>query len=57
MLSKLVQEQSALQFDIERFEGNPLDFTYFMSMFQESVEKKIYDPDTSIFDACVQHMI
>ena len=44
MLSKLVQEQSALQFDIERFEGNPLDFTYFMSMFQESVEKKIDDP-------------
>ena len=26
------------------FEGNPLDFTYFMSMFQESVEKKINDP-------------
>ena len=42
---------------MESFEGNPLDFTYFMSMFQESVEKKIYDPDTSIFDASVQHMI
>ena len=57
MLSKLVREQSAPQVDMEPFEGNPLDFTYFMSMFQESVEKKIYDPDTSIFDASVQHMI
>ena len=57
MLSKLVREQWAPQVDMEPFEGNPLDFTYFMSMFQESVEKKIYDPDTSIFDASVQHMI
>ena len=44
MLSKLVREQSASQDDIEPFEGNPLDFTYFMSMFQESVEKKIDGP-------------
>ena len=44
MLSKLVREQSAPQVDMEPFEGNPLDFTYFMSMFQESVEKKIDDP-------------
>ena len=29
---------------MEPFEGNLLDFTYFMSMFQESVEKKIDDP-------------
>ena len=28
---------------MEPFEENPLDFTYFMSMFQESVEKKIDD--------------
>ena len=44
MLSKLVREQSAPQVDMEPFEGNLLDFTYFMSMFQESVEKKIDDP-------------
>ena len=44
MLSKLVREHSAPQVDMEPFEGNPLDFTYFMSMFQESVEKKIDDP-------------
>ena len=43
MLSKLVREQSA-QVDMEPFEGNPLDFTYFMSMLQESVEKKVDDP-------------
>ena len=44
MLSKLVLGQSAPQVDMKQFEGNPLDFTYFMSMFQESVEKKIDDP-------------
>ena len=44
MLSKLVREQSAPQVDMEPFEGNSLDFTYFMSVFQESVEKKIDDP-------------
>ena len=41
MLSKFVREQSAPQFDMESFEGNPLDFIYFKLMFQESVEKKI----------------
>ena len=44
MLSKLVRKQSAPQGDMKPFEGNPLDFTYFMSMFQESVEKKIDGP-------------
>ena len=44
MLLKLVWEQSAPQVDMEPFEGNPLDFTCFMSMFQESVEEKIDDP-------------
>ena len=39
MPSKLVQEQSAPQVDMEPFEGNPVDFTYIMLMFQESVEK------------------
>ena len=28
---------------MDPFEGNPLEFTYFMSMFQESFEKKIDD--------------
>ena len=44
MLSKLVRKQSAPQVNMEPFEGNPFDFAYFMSMFHESVEKRIDDP-------------
>ena len=44
MLSKLLREQSTPQVDMEPFEGNLLDFTYIMSLFQESVGKKIEDP-------------
>ena len=44
MLSKLVREQSTPQVDMEPFEGNLLDFTYIMSLFQESDGKKIEDP-------------
>ena len=44
MLSKLLWEQSASQVDMEPFERKLLDFTYFMLMFQGSVEKKIDDP-------------
>ena len=40
MLSELVREQSAPQVDMQPFEQNPLDFAYFMSIIQESVEKK-----------------
>ena len=39
----LVREQSALQVDLETFEGNPPEFKYFMSIFPESFEKKICD--------------
>ena len=41
MLCKLVKEQSAPQVDSDPFDGNPLEYTYFMSMFMETVEKKI----------------
>ena len=34
----------APQVDLESFYGNPPKYTYFMSMFKESVEKKIEDP-------------
>ena len=44
MLYQLVKEQSAPSIDIEVFDGNPLRYTYFRSMFQEAVEKKIKDP-------------
>ena len=44
MLCKLVKEQSAPQVALEPFDGNPLEYKYFMSMFRESVKKKIEDP-------------
>ena len=44
MLYQLVKEQSAPSIDIEVFDGNPLHYTYFRSMFREAVEKKIKDP-------------
>ena len=30
MLCKLVKEQSAVKVDLEPFDGNPLEYTYFM---------------------------
>ena len=39
----LVREQSALQIDLETFEGNPPEFKYFMSIIPESFEKKTHD--------------
>ena len=44
MLYQLVKEQSAPSVDIEVFDGNPLNCTYFRSMFREAVEKRIKDP-------------
>ena len=36
MLCKLVKEQLAPQEDLKPFDGNPLEYTYFMSMFKET---------------------
>ena len=44
MLSKFLWQQSAPKVDMEPFEGNPLEFTNFMSIYQELVQKKIDDP-------------
>ena len=44
MLYQLVKEQPAPSLDIEVFDGNPLHYTYFRSMFREEVEKRIKDP-------------
>ena len=41
LLCRLVTEQAAPQVTIEPFDGNPLNFAYFLSMFTESLEKKI----------------
>lgn len=41
ILSKFMREQSAPAIDLEPFDGNPLNFLYFKSMFKEAVEDKI----------------
>ena len=43
LLYQLVKEQSAPNVDIEVFDGNPLHYTYFRSMFREAVEQRIKD--------------
>ena len=43
-LCTLVREQAAPQVLIEPFDGNSLNFAYFLSMFTQSVKKKIEDP-------------
>ena len=44
MLLQLVNKKSAPSVDLEVFDGNPLHFTYFKSMFREAVEKRINEP-------------
>ena len=44
MISKLLSQQSARNVDIDVFDGNPLEFKYFMSMFEEMVESKVVSP-------------
>ena len=44
LLRTLVREQAAPQVTIEPFDGNSLNFAYFLSMSTESVERNIEDP-------------
>ena len=44
ILCKFVKEQSAPEVDLQPFDGNPLEYTYFISMFRKSVKKKIEGP-------------
>ena len=41
---KLLQLQSAPLPDMDDFDGNPLEFNYFMATFKEMVEQKVDDP-------------
>ena len=41
VLCQLVKQQSAADIELAVFDGNPLDFHYFMTFFQEVVEKRI----------------
>ena len=44
VLCKLLQQQAAPEVDIDCFNGNPLNYHYFMALFCEVVETKIEDP-------------
>ena len=44
MLCRLLKQQSASEVDTDCFDGNPLNYTYFMTIFREIVESKIEDP-------------
>ena len=43
-LCKLLQQQAAPEVDTEQFDGNPLNYYYFMALFVEVVETKIEEP-------------
>ena len=44
VLCQLLKQQSAPEVEIDCFDGNPLNFQYFMAIFQEVVETRIEDP-------------
>ena len=44
VLCKLLQLQAAPEVDMEQFDGNPLNYHYFMALFAEVVETKIEEP-------------
>ena len=44
ILCKLVKQQSAPDVDLDVFDGNPLEYHYFMMLFNEIVEKRIDNP-------------
>ena len=43
MMYKLLQYQGAPEVEIGKFNSNPLEYQYFVSMFNEVVEKKVSD--------------
>ena len=44
MMGKLLREQAAPDVDVDIFTGDPVDYHYFIAVFDEVVEKKIDDP-------------
>ena len=44
ILCRLLQEQGAPEADLDIFDGNPLEYNFFIKNFEEVVEKKIADP-------------
>ena len=44
VLCNLLKQQSTPDIDLDVFDGNPLEYHYFMTLFHELVEKRIEDP-------------
>ena len=44
MMSKLIRQQAAPDVDTDIFSGDPVDYHYFIAVFQEVAEKKIDNP-------------
>ena len=44
VLCNLVKQQPTPDVDLDVFDGNPLEYHYFMTLFHELVEKRIEDP-------------
>ena len=44
MMCELLRQQAAPELEIDIFDGNPMDFHYFMAVFREVVENKVTDP-------------
>ena len=44
ILCRLMKQQSAPEVDFDCFDGNPLNYQYFMAIFKEVVENRINDP-------------
>ena len=44
ILCRLMKQQSAPEVDIDSFDGNPMNYRYFMAIFKEVVENRIDDP-------------
>ena len=44
VLCQLLKQQSAPEVETDAFDGDPLNFRYFMAIFREVVENRIEDP-------------
>ena len=44
VLCQLLKQQAAPDVEIDTFDGNPLNYFYFMALFKEAIERKIDDP-------------
>ena len=44
MMYKLFLQQTSPDIEIDVLDGNPLEFNYFISLFEEVVESQIEDP-------------